>query len=135
MTWPSGTTTWRDANGEVYILMPDELDQAAMMVAFADQLRQQAWSGERLSAVAVELILTQAQSLDEMTALAVCRWRVASPGHNRQLGQLLGVRHKDADLGDSVGAVAAVNNQARCAVSVARWSPTHRSSSSTYGIS
>ena len=27
-----------------------------------------------------------------------------------------------------------VNNQARCAVSVARWSPTHRSSSTTYGI-
>ena len=70
MTWPSGTTTWRDANGEVDILMPDELDQAAMMVAFANQLRQQAWSGERLSAVAVDLILAQAQSLDEMTALA-----------------------------------------------------------------
>ena len=41
-----------------------------MMVAFANQLRQQAWSGERLSAVAVDLILAQAQSLDEMTALA-----------------------------------------------------------------
>ena len=67
MTWPSGTTTWRDANGEVDILMPDELDQAAMMVAFANQLRQQAWSGERLSAVAVDLIVAQAQSL---TALA-----------------------------------------------------------------
>ena len=45
MTWPSGTTTWRDANGEVDILMLDELDQAAMMVAFANQLRQQAGSG------------------------------------------------------------------------------------------
>ena len=52
-----------------------------------------------------------------------------------QLGQLLGVRHKDADLGDGVGAVAAGQQPARCAVSVARWSPTHRSSSSTYGIS
>ena len=52
-----------------------------------------------------------------------------------QLGQLLGVRHKDADLGDGVGAVAAGQQPGPVSVSVARWSPTHRSNSTTYGIS
>ena len=50
-----------------------------------------------------------------------------------QFGEFLGVRHKDADLGDGVGAVAAGQQPGPCAGSVARSSPTHRSSSTTYG--
>ena len=51
-----------------------------------------------------------------------------------QLGQLLGVRHKNADLGDGVGAVAAGQQPGPVRGLGGALVPTHRSRSTTYQI-
>ena len=70
MRWPAEARAWLNTRSEVEIEMADELDQGAMMAAFAEQLRREGWNSVRFAPVAVDLILARASSLDERADLA-----------------------------------------------------------------
>ncbi len=70
MRWPAEARAWLNKRSELEVEMADELDQDAMMAAFAEQLRRAGWKSVRFAPVAVDLILARASSLDEMADLA-----------------------------------------------------------------
>jgi hypothetical protein len=55
--WPDDARIWRNADRQLDVEVPEEMEQAAMMAAFAEQLRRQGWRNVRLWPVAVDLIL------------------------------------------------------------------------------